>query len=75
MRKEEVKKIVTEIVFDFGELLTEGIMENQDLFPYTNACIRFISDLQSHGICINFDSFDQEIVDKVYCEMCEFLIH
>ncbi len=33
MRKEEVKKIVTEIVFDFGELLTEGIMENQDLFP------------------------------------------
>lgn len=75
MSREIVSKIITDIVKDFSDILTESVMENQDLFPYTNACINFIYDLQSHGIHIDFDSFDQEIVDRVYRELCEFLIH
>jgi len=74
MRREVVYKVITDIVKDFSDMLTDGIMENSDIFPYTNACIKFISDLNDRGIELDFDSFDQDIINKVYHELCAYLI-
>lgn len=75
MRRDVVYKFITDIVSDFGNMLTEGVLESNDLFPYTSACIEFISNLDAKGITISFHSFDQDIIDKVYRELCEYLVH
>lgn len=75
MRKEVIKKIIDGIVQDFGNILVEELSENGELFPYTNACIDFIMELEEKGIRISFDAFDQDILDKVYRELISILSH
>ena len=53
----------------------EELSENGELFPYTNACIDFIMELEEKGIRISFDAFDQDILDKVYRELISILSH
>lgn len=73
MDRENVSLIINPIIEDFGNMLIEAVMENSDDFPYTCACVRFMSDLKEKGILFDFNSFDSVVVDKVYRELLSFL--
>lgn len=73
MRKEVVRNVIDEVLKDFGNILVEELCDNQDGFPYTNACIDFIVDLKNKGISIDFNAFDQDILDQVYRELISIL--
>lgn len=75
MKRELIRTIIDTIVNDFGNILVEELSDNSENYPYTNACIDFIADLQTKGITINFDAFDQEILDQVYRELVSILTH
>lgn len=73
MSREKVSLVMNFIVEDFKNMLVKAVMEDKDSFPYTCACIKFISDLNDKGEVIDFDTFDSLIVDKVYQELISFL--
>jgi len=74
MSREDVSLVVNHIVADFGNMLTEAVMEDHASFPYTCACVRFVSDMSKQGIEINLNSFDSTIIDNVYKELISFLV-
>lgn len=74
MRKEVIKQIVHTIMNDFENILVDELSESSSQFPYTNACISFIIELQEKGISTDFDAFDQEIIDYVYRELVTILV-
>ncbi len=73
MSRENVSLIVGHVLEDFGNMLTDVILEDSDSFPYTCACVRFVKDMDKKGIKINLNCFDSTIIDNVYKEFISFL--
>ncbi|MCI8575423.1 MAG: hypothetical protein HFI09_03035 [Bacilli bacterium] len=73
MKKEVIKSFIIEVIQDFENILIEELSENEEQFPYTNACIEFMVQLENKGIHINLDAFDQQIIDQVYRELIAIL--
>jgi len=73
MSREIVSKFINYVLEDFGNMLTEAIMEDSEAFPYTCACLHFMTDLNEKGIVIDLNSFDSSVVDCVYKELISFL--
>jgi hypothetical protein len=75
MKKEVIKTFINEVVHDLENILIEELDENREQFPYTNACLEFIIQLENQGIAMTLDAFDQEIIDHVYRELITILSH
>lgn len=72
LKNEIIQKIMNEIGKDFADMLTNGLEETPELFPYTTACLNFIVELQEKEIEANIDSFNPEIINEIYKELTNY---
>lgn len=74
MREEMLRKLITLITEDYIDTLLTGIEEYEKDFPYTIACVNFMSELKSKNIVVDFyTTFEVSIRDMVYRETTNYL--
>lgn len=73
MSQELVKPLLADIFKDFEAIIIEGILEEQERFPYTIAYINFSKELKDSNILVDMNAFSEEIQNKIYQELSEFL--
>lgn len=74
--KEEILKVVArQICEDLSEAIIVGVKEYEEDFPYTIACVNFISELKENGVKVNLRVFAdcQDIFDNMYREFSRYL--
>lgn len=66
--KEEILKVVArQICEDLSEAIIVGVKEYEEDFPYTIACVNFISELKENGVKVNLRVL---LIAKIYLIIC-----
>lgn len=73
MKTELNSQIIHELCLDFVDYLEDSILENYEDFPFTIACSHFLNELQEYGLDFGLNSFDQNIIKRVYQEFENYL--
>ena len=74
MKDEVLRKIIDFVCDGYIDALLTGIEEYEKDFPYTIACVNFISELKRKNILVDFNIvFDDSIIDMVFRETSNYL--
>lgn len=74
MKELVLRKVIEMVCDDYIDTLLVGIEEYEKDFPYTLACVNFISELREKNIIVEFNSiFIDTVLDRVYRETSNYL--
>ena len=74
MKEQITKNVIREVCNDFVDTIIVGLEEYENDFPYTLACINFITELKKKEINVSLNSFIDVIWDNVYKEVSNYLV-
>lgn len=74
MKKDIKVMFAKNIVADFSDVLLVGLEEEEELFPYSIACINFIYELKEKGINATLNNFNEIIRSELYEECKRYLV-
>jgi hypothetical protein len=73
MKELVTKSVVKEICNDFALTIIDGLDECKEDFPYTLACINFITELREKDIDVDLNAFIDIIWSKLHQELSNYL--
>ena len=73
MREEITKQYVANMCSDFNDVVLVGLNESKEEFPYSNACINFITELKEQGLNATLRFFSEDLRGILYNEIKKYL--